>query len=126
MRTHKYLLAIFLLLNFTSVFAFGSMYSQSEFERNVEKGGVVLLHIHADWCSTCRAQDKILKSLMDNNNYPGLTIMEINFDTQKDLLKKYNVRYQSTLVLFRANKELGSLTAKRNISAIRSLLDKSK
>jgi len=125
MRTHKYLLAIFILLNFTSVFAFGSMYSQSEFERNVEKGGVVLLHIHADWCSTCRAQDKILKSLMDNNNYPGLTIMEINFDTQKDLLKKYNVRYQSTLVLFRGNKELGSLTAKRNISAIRALLDKS-
>tara|TARA_B110000305_G_scaffold238348_1_gene303562 strand:+ start:2853 stop:3233 length:381 start_codon:yes stop_codon:yes gene_type:complete len=126
MRINKYFLTILMLLNSSSILAFGNAFSQNEFDRTVEKGGVVLLHIHADWCSTCRAQDKILKSLMDNNNYPGLTIMEINFDTQKDLLKKYNVRYQSTLVLFKGNKELGSLTAKRNISAITSLLDKLK
>ena len=91
MRINKYFLTILMLLNSSSILAFGNAFSQNEFDRTVEKGGVVLLHIHADWCSTCRAQDKILKSLMDNNNYPGLTIMEINFDTQKDLLKKYNL-----------------------------------
>lgn len=64
----------------------------------------VALHFHADWCPTCRAQEKVLQSLKTE---PGLnlTVLVVNYDTEKDLKRRFNVRAQSTLVVLQGQKE---------------------
>lgn len=64
----------------------------------------VALHFHADWCPTCRAQEKVLQGLKTE---PGLnlTVLVVNYDTEKDLKRRFNVRAQSTLVVLHGQKE---------------------
>ena len=79
----------------------------------------VALHFRADWCPTCRAQDKVLESLKAE---PGLdlTVLAVNYDTEKDLKRRFQVNSQSTLVVLKGQKETTRLvgdTSKLNILA---------
>lgn len=59
--------------------------------------GTVVLFFHATWCPTCRA----FKSDVSNNlaDIPaGLTILEVNYDTETALKQKYGITYQHTYV----------------------------
>ena len=59
--------------------------------------GKVVLFFKATWCPTCRALDSdITKNL---TNIPdGVSILELNYDTETELRKKYGVTVQHTLV----------------------------
>ena len=79
----------------------------------------VALHFRADWCPTCRAQDKVLESLKAE---PGLdlTVLAVDYDTEKDLKRRFHINSQSTLVVLKGQKETGRLvgdTSKLNILA---------
>lgn len=64
----------------------------------------VALHFHAPWCPTCVAQERSLKQLQAE---PGLdvTVLVVDYDSEKALRKRLNVRTQSTLVVFRGAME---------------------
>jgi len=81
----------------------------------------VVLQFHADWCPTCRAQDKVLEKLKAE---PGLdvTVLKVNFDAEKDLKKKYKVQTQSTMVVLRGEKERGRLVGDTTEAGIRAAL----
>ena len=68
----------------------------------------VALHFRADWCPTCRAQDKVLESLKSE---PGLAliVLAVNYDTEKDLKRRFGVNAQSTLVVLKGKKETSRL-----------------
>jgi len=59
--------------------------------------GDVVLFFRASWCPTCKALDADIKANADNIP-AGVTILDVNYDTQVDLKRKYNVTYQHTLV----------------------------
>jgi thioredoxin 1 len=81
----------------------------------------VALHFRADWCPTCRAQDKVLESLKAE---PGLnvTVLAVNYDTEKELKKQFNIRSQSTLVLLHGQKEVGRSINETSAAGLRSAL----
>lgn len=57
----------------------------------------VVLFFNAVWCPTCRALDNSIK--VSAKQIPGdITILSVDYDTYKDLKKKYGVTYQHTLV----------------------------
>jgi thiol-disulfide isomerase/thioredoxin len=59
--------------------------------------GDVVLFFHASWCPTCKVLDSDLKlNLMDIPK--GVTILDVNYDTETALKEKYGVTYQHTLV----------------------------
>jgi thiol-disulfide isomerase/thioredoxin len=61
-----------------------------------DKGDVVLF-FKASWCPTCKALDGDIKANM--GSIPsGVTILEVNYDTETALKQKYAVTYQHTLV----------------------------
>lgn len=71
-------------------------YSPEKLSQAMKRGRVVLFFA-APWCSTCTGLDKELKE--KSNQLPDdVTILKVNFDTQKDLKGKYQVIYQHTLV----------------------------
>lgn len=61
-----------------------------------EEGDVVLF-FRASWCPTCRALDADIKG--NAGSIPaGLTILDVNYDTETALKQKYGVTTQHTLV----------------------------
>jgi len=55
----------------------------------------ILLFFHADWCGTCKNFDKQISEL---KNIYNLTILKVDFDTDNELKKKYNILSQSSFV----------------------------
>jgi len=83
--------------------------------------GDVVIGFFADWCPSCRALKSDINS--DLSAIPsGLTILDANYDSEKDLKKKYGVTTQHTLVQvdlsgnkvqsWRGGNTLGSIVAK--------------
>lgn len=81
----------------------------------------VALHFHADWCPTCRAQDKVLQSLKSEQGL-DLTILTVNYDTEKALKRRFKVNSQSTLIVLRGQKEAARLVGETSTDGIRTAL----
>lgn len=81
----------------------------------------VVLQFRADWCPTCRIQDKVLQTLKSE---PGLdvTVFKVNFDTEKDLKKQFKVQAQSTMIILRGDRERGRLVGDTTEAGIRTAL----
>lgn len=52
----------------------------------------------------------------------GLLVFEIDFDSQKDVLREFNVRQQSTLIAFRGAEERGRAVGITDPAAIAALV----
>ena len=81
----------------------------------------VALHFHADWCPTCRAQDKVLQSLKTEQGL-ALTVLRADYDTEKDLKRRLRVNAQSTLIVFKGQKEAARLVGDTSADGIRGAL----
>jgi thioredoxin 1 len=87
------------------------IYSDSEFNNDI-KEGTNILFFYASWCPTCR----LLNRDIENNlkDIPQNTkIIRVPYDSvsgstsmSSDLVKKYNVTYQHTLVQVNSNGDL--------------------
>ncbi len=86
-----------------------------------QAGRPVALHFHADWCPTCRAQDKTLDAMKAEKGL-DLTILKVDYDTEKDLKKRFAVRTQSTMVVLKGSKEVARLAGDTSADAIRGAL----
>ena len=88
----------------TSVFSAGVPITAADLAEIEKKGKSTVISVHADWCSTCKSQDKVLANLMKAPEFKNVTFYQLEFDTQKDLLKTLKVRSQSTIIVFRCNR----------------------
>ena len=99
-------------------------YSQAEFDTAQAAGRPILVEVTAPWCPTCKAQAPILSRLKQDPKFKGLVTFEIDFDSQKDALRKLNVQKQSTLIVFKGKAEVGRSTGDTNAGSIAALLGK--
>src|SRR5262249_42322606 len=72
-----------------------------------KEGKSILVHVHAGWCPTCKAQQPILEKLAADPAYKDVVIFEVDFDNGGQTLKDLNVQRQSTLIGFKGEKETG-------------------
>ncbi|MBN9086724.1 MAG: thioredoxin family protein [Reyranella sp.] len=96
-----------------------------EFEGAQGAGKSILVEVMAPWCPTCKAQAPILGELLAKPKFKDLVVFKIDFDSQKDLLRKFGVSMQSTLISFKGAKEVERSTGNTNTAAIEAQLDKS-
>ncbi len=87
-------------------------------------GKPVLVHVHADWCPNCAAQKKILTKLLQHTELKPYQVLQVDFDTQADVVKALGVRYQSTLIVYKGGKEMGRSTGNTSEKDIEALLKK--
>ncbi len=84
-----------------------------------QAGQPVAVHFHAEWCPTCKLQEKSLHQLKAESGL-DMTVLVADYDKEKELKKAMRVRSQSTLVVFRGTQEkarLGGDTAADKIRA---------
>lgn len=83
-------------------------YSADALATAEKAGQPVALHFRADWCPTCRAQDKALQSLKTEKGL-DITVLSVNYDTEKDLKRRFKINTQSTFVVLKGEKESARL-----------------
>lgn len=88
-------------------------------------GRPILIAIHASWCPTCKAQAPILSELRADPKFKNLAYFVIDFDSQKDLVNRFGARMQSTLIVFKGEKEEGRSVGDTRRDSIYALAEKS-
>jgi thioredoxin 1 len=99
-------------------------YSQQAFTAAQASGKPILLHITAPWCPTCKAQKPILGKLESEPRFKNLVVLNIDFDSQKALLRKLHVVQQSTLIAYKGKTEVGRSVGDTNPASIAALVGK--
>ena len=56
--------------------------------------------------------------------YSDIPHFRVDYDKQKDLMKRFGARDRSTLIMFKGDKEVGRLYAVTDATSIRALLNK--
>ena len=101
---NKFLLFICFVLLFSSK-AIGkeTTYSKELFDKALSEGKVVVVSSWIKYCTSCSSQMKVLekaKNDFDNMEYFAFDV------TNKEIAQFFNVQYQTTLLIFKDNKEV--------------------
>ncbi len=84
-------------------------------------GKVVALHFHADWCPTCRAQERVFSAWKGDSAVPG-TLLIVNYDNERGLRRKLGVRTQSTVIVYKGAAEKARVAGDTDPLALRAAL----
>ena len=130
MKRRIFLSAVFSIL-ITSQVGYAKeriFYSPGLAEAAIEEGKVVFLDFWTNWCTTCVAQDRVIRELRSSNQtYDSrITFIIVNWDQYSDaqISKRLKVLRRSTLIAMKGSKELGRLVAATSRKDIKELMDK--
>ena len=100
----KFLVFICFVLAFsTKAIGKETTYSTELFDKALSEGKVVVVSSWIKYCTSCASQMKVLekaKNDFDNMEYFAFDV------TNKEIAKFFNVQYQTTLLIFKDNKEV--------------------
>lgn len=102
--------------------AAGKLYAQEEFDALNAEGKTIVVHVHADWCGTCKAQDIQVNAAMNSPEFKEVVFFEVNFDIQRKAVKFFNAKVQSVLIIFRQGREIDRTVAIRDPGALQAFL----
>jgi thioredoxin len=86
----------------------------------------ILVQIDASWCPICAKQRPVLTELERTPEFSELVVLNVDFDSQKDLVRHFGANMQSTLIVFHGTVEKGRSTGETDPARIKALLEKSK
>ncbi len=108
-----------------AVAATEAAYTPAAFTAAQQQGKPILVHVTASWCPVCAKQRPILAKLSAEPAFRHLQVFDVDFDTQKELLRTMGVQKQSTFIVYHGGAERDRSTGETNEAAIRALLAKS-
>lgn len=100
------------------------VFNTNMFAQDQKAGKPILIAIHASWCPTCKAQKPILSKLRADPRFKDLAYFVIDFDSQKDLVRHFGAQMQSTLIVFKGEKEVGRSVGDTDRASIYALVEK--
>ena len=99
-------------------------FSQEVFEQLQKDNKVVLVDIHADWCSTCAKQQKLLQTYSEKHPERELHVLQVDFDNQKDVVKAFRAPRQSTMLLYKGDMQFWYAVAETREEVITEEIEK--
>ncbi|NEX60074.1 thioredoxin family protein [Noviherbaspirillum galbum] len=99
-------------------------YTQATFDKLAKEGKPVVVDVSATWCPTCKAQKPIVEDLSKQAPYKDVSILMVDFDADKAVLKQFKVTSQSTLIAFQGGKETGRSVGDTSPAGIETIFKK--
>lgn len=107
--------------------AAGAAYTPELLEAELAADKTVFLDFKASWCSTCKAQGRVIEALKaENPDYTAkISFIDVDWDQWKDdmIVADLNIPRRSTLVVLRGEAELGRIVAGTAKAEIKALMD---
>lgn len=100
----------------------GQPFDAKAFQQAQAAGQPILVDVAASWCPTCAKQKPVIQGL--EASQPKLRVFDVDFDTAHEALKRFNVQYQSTLIVFKGANEVGRSTGETDPAKIQALVAK--
>jgi len=92
------------------------------------KGETVFVDYSAEWCGTCKRQERVVTQLRaENAAYNNaITFVKVDWDMYRSdaVTTSRKIPRRSTLILLKGDKELGRIIAGTSVAEIKALLDK--
>lgn len=102
-------------------------YTPGLVDQELAAGKTVLVDFSATWCSTCAAQERVIKALRaENPAYnAAITFIKVDWDTYSfdPFTTGLEIPRRSTLVVLKGDAELGRIVAGTSHNAIKALMD---
>ena len=119
----KIFILIFCLISFQSTaLEKKTTFSEEVFNKAQSEGKIVVVSSWIKYCSSCASQMKVLNKAKDDFQ----NIIYLNFDVRnKEISKLLNVQYQTTLLIFKKNKEIYRSVGETSKSKIYKAIEKS-
>ena len=100
----KFLVFICFVLAFsTKAIGKETTYSKELFDKALSEGKVVVVSSWIKYCTSCANQMKVLNKA--KNDFENMEYFAFDV-TNKEIAKFFNVQYQTTLLIFKDNKEV--------------------
>jgi thioredoxin 1 len=103
-------------------------YKPGVIEKALASGKTVFVDYAATWCTTCKAQERVIARLLKENPAyaKSMTLVRVDWDAygNQPVARDRNIPRRSTLLVLRGNKELGRIVAGTSKAEIKALLDK--
>jgi thiol-disulfide isomerase/thioredoxin len=97
-------------------------FNAKTFQQAQAAGKTILVDVYASWCPVCRKQQPIIQSISQQR--PNLVVYRVDFDADKDVLKRFRVQSQSTLIVFKGKNEVSRSVGDTDPSRIQALVAK--
>ena len=119
----KLFILIFCLISFQSIaLEKKTTFSKEIFNKAQSEGKIVVVSSWIKYCSSCASQMKVLNKAKDDFQ----NIIYLNFDVgNKEISKLLNVQYQTTLLIFKKNKEIYRSVGETSKTKIYKAIEKS-
>jgi thioredoxin 1 len=91
-------------------------YEEAKVQEALAGGKLVVVEVFADWCPSCKKGHVALEKALDT--VPELAAFQIDFDKDEDLLARYKVDEQGTVLLVKDGKEIARLAGEANADAV--------
>jgi len=96
-------LVIFILALGSNVLAKETTYNKADFDKALSEGKIVVVSSWIKYCTSCASQMKVLNKAInefDNIEYFAFDV------TNKEIANSFNVKYQTTLLIFKGGNEV--------------------
>ncbi len=119
----KLYILIFCFISFQSIaLEKKTTFNEDVFNKAQSEGKIVVVSSWIKYCSSCASQMKVLNKAIDDFQ----NIVYLNFDVgNKEISKLLNVQYQTTLLIFKKNKEIYRSVGEISKSEIYKAIEKS-
>ncbi|MBY0533055.1 MAG: thioredoxin family protein [Xanthobacteraceae bacterium] len=117
-------LALVAMAYSTIAFADFVTFEKNKFETLVKSNAPVVVHTHEWWCSTCRAQAKVLEELQKDSKFAKVAMLRASASGDSAVLAPMKVTSRSIILVFAGGKEIGRLDWVTDAAQIRALLEK--
>ena len=97
-------------------------FSEKVFTDAINSGKTVVINSYEVWCGTCSKQTKILDQA--EKEFKDIVFLSYEQSKNKEIAQKLNIKYWTTIVVYKGNKEVARVVGQTDKETIYSAIQK--